>query len=143
MPSASLCFKMAVEELVRLGARIGVCMDFWSRMVHNSTSTPVESLDLMRLTLQMTNKLDHQLAEFRALLARSEHLEPETLEALGNLAGDIQQLLESNDPNSNATTGLSGVSERLTGWIDRFELEHPELTHTLSQVAERLADMGI
>lgn len=91
----------------------------------------------------MTNQLDQQLAEFRALLARSEHLEPETLEALGNLAGDIQQLLESNAPDPHAIMGLSSVSERLSGWIDRFELEHPELTRTLSQVAERLADMGI
>lgn len=91
----------------------------------------------------MTNQLDQQLAELRALLARSEHLEPETLKALGDLAGDIQQLLESNNPDPHATTGLSSVSERLSGWIDRFELEHPELTRTLSQVAERLADMGI
>ena len=118
-------------------------MDFWSWMVHNSIRTLTLLLDPLRQSLQMNNKLDQQLAEFRALLARSEHLEPETLEALGDLAGDIQQLIESNDPDSHATTGLSGVSERLSGWIDRFELEHPELTHTLSQVAERLADMGI
>lgn len=91
----------------------------------------------------MTNQLDQQLAEFRALLARSENLEPETLEALGDLAGDIQQLLESKDPNPTSSVGLSGVSERISDWIDRFELEHPELTNTLSQVAERLADMGI
>ena len=118
-------------------------MDFWSRMVHNSIDTPTVLLDPLRQSLQMNNKLDQQLAEFRALLARSEHLEPETLEALRNLAGDIQQLLESNDPKLHATAGHSSVSERLSDWIDRFELEHPELTRTLSQVAERLADMGI
>lgn len=118
-------------------------MDFWSRMVHNSIRTPTLPLDPLRQSLQMNNKLDQQLAEFRALLARSEHLEPETLEALGDLAGDIQQLLESKDPNLQATEGHSSVSERLSDWIDRFELEHPELTRTLSQVAERLADMGI
>ena len=46
----------------------------------------------------MTKQLDQQLAEFRALLARSEHLEPETLEALGDLAGDIQQIARIERP---------------------------------------------
>ncbi|MFN7292796.1 MAG: DUF4404 family protein [Pirellula sp.] len=35
------------------------------------------------------------------------------------------------------------LSKRLEGLVDEFEIQHPRLTNIVSQIAERLADMGI
>jgi hypothetical protein len=35
------------------------------------------------------------------------------------------------------------LSSRVQSFVDEFEIQHPQLTKTLSTIAERLADMGI
>lgn len=88
----------------------------------------------------MTDALHEALSKLRASLADPSSLDEQTLAELGQLANDIEQAL---DRTKHEPLHSTGISERLSDWIEQLEAEHPEWTRTLSMVAERLADMGI
>lgn len=80
-------------------------------------------------------------------LSRGPQLDEATLRSLRTLLEEIQVVCE------NAQTGTSEMTEtaeqdrslnqRLQDVIEDFESRHPQLTKTLSQIADRLSDMGI
>lgn len=84
-----------------------------------------------------------QLHEY---LEQHEPLDAAARQALLSIMGEIQRALESQpSAESNATSAESPASlaSQLTDWIAELEAKHPQLTQTLSQVADRLSDMGI
>jgi hypothetical protein len=86
--------------------------------------------------------LKQHLQSLHAELQSSQAMDPATLEALRIVAEDIRVHLES--AGQAATTPPSqSLSKRLEGLVDEFEVQHPRLTNIVSQIAERLADMGI
>lgn len=85
----------------------------------------------------MNEPLNQALSQLRASLANPQSLDKQTLESLSNLADEIEHVLHRGQPQE------SGLTDRLQGWVEQLEAEHPEWTRTLAMVAERLADMGI
>jgi ABC-type transporter Mla subunit MlaD len=85
----------------------------------------------------MNETLNQALTQLRASLANPQSLDAQTLESLSKLADQIEELLHRGQPQE------SGLAERLQGWIEQLEAEHPEWTKNLAMIAERLADMGI
>lgn len=86
------------------------------------------------------------LARLHQELAQTDKLDEQSIRSLQMLAKDIQSVLErsaqtvaSGDVHPAETT-LSG---RIRGMIEDFEVQHPQLSQTLSIIAERLSDMGI
>jgi hypothetical protein len=61
-------------------------------------------------------------------------------EMLTHLAADIQLLLEHSEPSDESSMA---VLKRLTQAIDHFEVSHPMLTSTLSQLSAVLSHAGI
>jgi hypothetical protein len=93
--------------------------------------------------------LKQHLESLHKELQGSQALDPATLEALKLVAQDIRFRLESADENLESV-GEAGVqsesqslSKRLEGLVEEFEMQHPRLTNIVSQIVERLADMGI
>jgi len=94
----------------------------------------------------MADDLATTLMNLHKELSQNPKLEPKTLEALRLLVGDIQRVVDSQcgeDAEEPSQPSDQTLGERLTAIIEGFEKEHPQLTQTLSMVAERLADMGI
>ncbi|MFN7875042.1 MAG: DUF4404 family protein [Pirellula sp.] len=93
--------------------------------------------------------LKQHLQSLHVELQGSQSLDPSTLEALKLVAEDIRIRLESVSEGSESAGEVGGQSEspslsqRLEGLIDEFEIQHPRLTNIVSQIVERLADMGI
>lgn len=75
-------------------------------------------------------------------LQSSKSLDPSTLEALKILAEDIRVHID-NSQHAVPSASNSSLSDRLEGLLNDFEVQHPRLTNIISQIAERLADMGI
>lgn len=69
-------------------------------------------------------------------------LDNETRRVLHGLLGDIQQKLS---PAGSGTTSSEEetLSQKLLKAVSEFEVQHPQLTATLSQLVDRLSDMGI
>jgi hypothetical protein len=86
--------------------------------------------------------LKEHLRSLHEELQSSQALDPATLEALQVVAEDIRVRLESAGDVGIAATSPS-LSTRLEGLVNEFEVQHPRLTNIVSQIAERLADMGI
>jgi hypothetical protein len=91
----------------------------------------------------MNEPLKQALEQLRDSLANPQSLDEQTLESLGNLADEIEQVLHRGQPNETGLPHPEGLTERLQGWVEQLEADHPEWTRTLAMVAERLADMGI
>lgn len=92
----------------------------------------------------MTEPLEQVMEQLKAALTDAQSLDDKTLGSLRQLADDIERLLSKNgSPDAQEDTAGEGLSERLQGWIEQLEADHPEWTRTLSLIAERLADMGI
>lgn len=97
--------------------------------------------------MNMTDNLKQILNSLHQQLNNPTELNSDSIEALKAIASEIQSTLENypsnpsltstTDPNSNSLT------QRIETFIDDFENQHPQLTQTLSMLAERLADMGI
>jgi phosphoglycerate-specific signal transduction histidine kinase len=95
----------------------------------------------------MTDNLKQILDSLHQQLANPKELNSDSIESLKTIASEIQSTLDnftqtepqplSTDPNPNS------LSHRIETFIDDFENQHPQLTQTLSMLAERLADMGI
>ncbi|MCU0719884.1 MAG: DUF4404 family protein [Pirellula sp.] len=86
--------------------------------------------------------LKEHLRSLHEELQSSPALDPATLEALQVVAEDIRVHLESAG-NVGMATASPSLSTRLEGLVNEFEVQHPRLTNIVSQIAERLADMGI
>jgi hypothetical protein len=93
--------------------------------------------------------LKQHLESLHKELQGSQALDPATLQALKLVAEDIRLRLEGADENLE-NAGEAGVqsesqslSKRLEGIVEEFEMQHPRLTNIVSQIVERLADMGI
>jgi Domain of unknown function (DUF4404) len=99
----------------------------------------------------MPSHLKEILAELHAELTRHPTLDAGTKESLRKVAGEITLALEGEAAEENAESVKGDaeriesetLSSRVQSFVDEFELQHPQLTKTLSTIAERLADMGI
>jgi hypothetical protein len=94
--------------------------------------------------MKMPSHLKEILAELHAELAGHPTLDAGTKESLRKVAGEISQVLEGDATEEDTESVESEtLSSRVQSFVDEFELQHPQLTKTLSTIAERLADMGI
>jgi hypothetical protein len=94
----------------------------------------------------MSEELAKTLRQLHVELTNLPRLDAATLDSLRTLAGDIQKVIDSQtqedaDEPSDANAGT--LSERIEALVNDFEAHHPQLTKTLSMIAERLSDMGI
>ena len=87
------------------------------------------------------HELTDKLAQLHNELSRSDDVDPETLELLRKLTGDIDRLLKR--PSSALSTEAGPVSHRLRDLMLRFESEYPQLSESVGKVADALAAMGI
>ncbi|MDX9991240.1 MAG: DUF4404 family protein [Anaerolineales bacterium] len=78
-------------------------------------------------------QLDHEIKKIETLDEQGQAL-------LADLAADIQDLLERSETGSQAD---APVATRLEKTIEHFELSHPELTATLSDLSAILSNAGI
>lgn len=85
------------------------------------------------------NNVNKLLEELRDELARAEAKDEKGQELLQSLNTDIQNLLERTD----AMEADDSLIERLQDGIDHFEMTHPTLTVTLSQMLNALNNAGI
>ncbi len=76
-------------------------------------------------------------------LEETTDLDNETRRSLHTLIGDIQQKLALSAEQTADATEDDTLSKRLLHAVAEFEVQHPQLTATLSQLVDRLADMGI
>lgn len=97
----------------------------------------------------MSEGLGEILKRLHSELSGQPRLDPGTVESLRVLAADIERALaaqsqppQPSGPDSTPSPDES-LSSRVTGLLEDFEAHHPQLTKTLSMIAERLADMGI
>jgi hypothetical protein len=100
----------------------------------------------------MRQELANTLQELHAELERSPQLDSDAVAALRALMQEIQQKTSQSEDQETAKeedeapsedSDSSEMLQRLQGMIEDFEAHHPQLTRTLSLVAERLSDMGI
>jgi hypothetical protein len=73
-------------------------------------------------------------------IAQAESVDENGQELLAHLAADIQELLERSEPSTESNLS---IQERLQKAIDEFEVSHPTLTNTLSQLSAVLSNAGI
>ena len=93
----------------------------------------------------MTNdELSKTLDKLHEELSQSPQLDENTLRSMRFLLDEIQEVISrsENDISTESSEPLS-IRERLQDMISDFEVRHPQLTATLSQIADRLTDMGI
>ncbi len=104
----------------------------------------------------MSNEeLSQTLERLHEQLAQHPQLDAPTLHSLKSLLDEIQlaclnaeQRVEVNStknptPNVGAEHNQGSINQRLQDVITDFEVRHPKLTATLSQIADRLSDIGI
>lgn len=89
----------------------------------------------------MSNNALHDILDsLHNQLASLPALTPQNIDDLKAIVAEIQSTLEKQSPTTdNAPT----LSSRINLLVEDFEKNHPQLTQTLSILAERLADMGI
>jgi hypothetical protein len=80
------------------------------------------------------------LEQFHNEIGLVENIDEDDRELLTHLAADIQSLLERSG-QGNEPEPLPGG--RLQEAIDRFQISHPTLTNTLSQLSAVLGNAGI
>ncbi len=89
------------------------------------------------------NKSDllETLQKLERELAGTNEVDDSTRQSLRNLIGDIQSKVGTEEVADEAAEPT--LNQRMTEVLADFEVKHPQLTATLSQIADRLADMGI
>ncbi|MFO0011593.1 MAG: DUF4404 family protein [Planctomycetota bacterium] len=95
----------------------------------------------------MTDDLNDLVRRLRAELMENPRFDGATAESLERLAAEIHGAIggRAGDGASvqDEINDAGSLSGRVRGYIEQFEADHPQLTQTLSVLAERLADMGI
>jgi hypothetical protein len=85
--------------------------------------------------------LRNLLTQLHGALGGTTSIGEKDRELLEQLASDIQKLLAT--PGAPAQTVERSLLDRLESAVTRFEVSHPDLTATMSQVSKTLGDMGI
>ncbi len=80
-------------------------------------------------------ELQDALERLHAELERTKAVDPESRQLLAHLQGDIQTVLKQPTPNSRAS-----LRARLNSAVAQFEDSHPNLTLTIKQVLDHLAE---
>lgn len=81
------------------------------------------------------------LKELQIRLAETKDVDPETLDQLEQLTGQVEDLLDREE--GLAEEEKEPVAQGLKGLLLQFETEHPQMTDTLGRIADGLARMGI
>ena len=76
-------------------------------------------------------------------LKEGEHLDDETVNALGQLVNDVGTLVDRRNPVPEEDEPPIEEHHDLLDRIMQFETEHPQAVRFLSQVTDMLAMMGI
>jgi hypothetical protein len=90
-------------------------------------------------------ELAQSLDRLKQQLSHGPQLDEATLHSLRVLLDDIQRVCANPEPAAPDEVEVEerSLNQRLQDVIEDFELRHPQLTSTLSQIADRLSDMGI
>lgn len=88
------------------------------------------------------------LEKLHSELSQNPQLDEGTLQSMRAIVNEIQlSIANSVNDKSEASpkiqTETPFFTERLQDLITRFEARHPQITATLSNIADRLTDMGI
>jgi len=86
-------------------------------------------------------ELEQLLDELARELEQDGALDPDEIEALGDLQTRIGRVLAAEE--TPPTSDEQGVTEPLAEYIDRFESTHPTLTMTLGRIMDALNKLGI
>lgn len=86
------------------------------------------------------DKFRKLLEQVHSEIAQAESVDENGQELLAHLAADIQELLERSEPSEESDLS---IQERLQKAIDEFEVSHPTMTATLSQLSAVLSNAGI
>lgn len=90
------------------------------------------------------DELPQTLEKLHAELSQSPHVNDQTLRSLRTLLDEIQAVIARADVGEpEESLRKSSLTERFRELIVDFEVRHPQLTATVSQIADRLSDMGI
>ena len=89
-------------------------------------------------------ELAQTLERLQQQLSQSPQLDPATSESLQALLLEIQRVCAAPEtPAPAADVPQRSLSEQLQKVIEDFEFRHPQMTKTLSQIADTLSEMGI
>jgi DNA-binding transcriptional LysR family regulator len=93
-------------------------------------------------------ELTQTLDRLHQQLSHGPQLDEANLRSLRALLDEIQIACEraeqaGSTTNTHQIANERSLNQRLQEVIGDFEHRHPQLTTTLSQIADRLADMGI
>ena len=84
------------------------------------------------------SELEQRLEELQAELARTQNLDPDSLDLLAEVRREIESVLaRSEEPDPSSLRG------RLEAAISHFEKSHPVLADTMGRVIDQLANLGI
>lgn len=89
-------------------------------------------------------QLQQTLTALHDELSRVASVDDATRQKLLDVTGDIQRLVGSTEPAPGRPgTVESPVIETLQDAVSHFEARHPQLTASVQQIIDRLAEMGI
>jgi hypothetical protein len=89
-------------------------------------------------------ELAQTLDRLHQQLSQNPQLDEANLRSLRLLLDEIQTVCaQSGTATPSQNLQERSLNQRLQEVIEDFELRHPQLTTTLSQIADRLSDMGI
>lgn len=98
----------------------------------------------------MNQELSDTLDRLHHELQSTTNLDEASKNALAKILEEIHGVLyrapsaSQSTPNVTATgDSFSQISKRWQAIVDEFELNHPQFTAVVSQISERLTDMGI
>ena len=92
----------------------------------------------LRDVSKRASELERRLEDLQAELARTQDVDPKSLELLDHVRREIESVLaRSEEPDPSSLRG------RLEAAISHFETSHPVLTATMGRVIDQLANLGI
>jgi hypothetical protein len=86
------------------------------------------------------------LDELRKLhdeLLQLDDVDPPTLEALGQLIGSMNHLMDQSEEPGASTADVAGLRQGIYEQVERFETNHPMVTRFVAQLTDLLGMMGI
>ncbi len=93
----------------------------------------------------MSNEILKTLEQLHAELAKHPQLDAKTIESLRTLIAEIPAAIENSEAGTQTSTSgpPRDLSERVQELIAGLEVRHPQLTATLTKIADGLADLGV